>query len=190
MGVLELPHTGIANLIDTCEDGDLHPLNKQDAGTRLAQVALANVYGLRDVTASGPVLDSVSFAAGKATVTFQHATNGLRAQKLPAAYHPNLRKPEIPERPLELPSPDSEIQGFALCEMRSQPDGSLSPHWEFANAKIDGNRVIVWSPHIAKPEAVRYAWADHPVCNLVNADGLPAFPFRTDQFPPAASQKK
>ncbi len=52
-----------------------------------------------------------------------------------------------------------------------------------ANAKIDGKQVIVWSDQIRQPVAVRYAWADNPVCNLYNSEMLPAVPFRTDDKP-------
>lgn len=52
-----------------------------------------------------------------------------------------------------------------------------------ANAKIEGKRVIVWSDRIKNPVAVRYAWADNPVCNLYNSELLPAVPFRTDDKP-------
>lgn len=54
-------------------------------------------------------------------------------------------------------------------------------HW--ANAKIDGNQVVVQSDAVAKPVAVRYAWADNPEATLFNAEGLPASPFRTDEWP-------
>lgn len=51
----------------------------------------------------------------------------------------------------------------------------------WANAKVDGHTVVVHSPAVAEPVAVRYAWADNPEgCNLTNAAGLPASPFRTD----------
>ena len=53
----------------------------------------------------------------------------------------------------------------------------------WAEAKIEGNTVLVWSPQVPKPVAVRYAWADNPVCNLYNVEGLPAAPFRTDDWP-------
>jgi len=54
----------------------------------------------------------------------------------------------------------------------------------YANAKIvDGNKVVVTSPKVDKPVAVRYGWADCPVVNLWNKEGLPASPFRTDDFP-------
>lgn len=52
-----------------------------------------------------------------------------------------------------------------------------------ANAKIDGDRVIVWADEITKPVAVRYAWANNPICNLYNSEMLPAVPFRTDDQP-------
>jgi sialate O-acetylesterase len=54
-----------------------------------------------------------------------------------------------------------------------------------AEAKIDGNSVIVSSPQVAAPVAVRYAWDNYPEgigCNLFNAAGLPAAPFRTDKW--------
>ena len=51
----------------------------------------------------------------------------------------------------------------------------------WADARIDGDGVIVSSASVAKPTAVRYAWADNPEgCNLYNDAGLPAVPFRTD----------
>lgn len=52
----------------------------------------------------------------------------------------------------------------------------------WANAKIEGNKVVVWSDEIPRPRYVRYAWADNPVNpNLFNREGLPASPFRTDE---------
>jgi sialate O-acetylesterase len=173
--VLDLPNTGLVNLIDTCEDGDLHPLNKQDPGKRLALVALANTYGFKDLAWSGPVFDSMKIAGGKAILTFKHIGGGLVAKPLPATYHPNQRKPELAAKPLELPSPGSELQGFILCD--------ASQKWVNAQARIEGEKVIVWSPEVPSPVAVRYAWANHPVCNLSNQAGLPAFAFRTDDWP-------
>lgn len=52
----------------------------------------------------------------------------------------------------------------------------------WADAKIDGDQVIVWSGEVAKPVAVRYGWANNPAVNLVNGAGLPAAPFRTDDW--------
>ena len=51
-----------------------------------------------------------------------------------------------------------------------------------AKATIQGDKVIVNSLKVPKPVAARYGWADYPVVNLWNKDGLPASPFRTDNF--------
>ncbi|MDQ2798156.1 MAG: hypothetical protein M3Y13_00755, partial [Armatimonadota bacterium] len=58
----------------------------------------------------------------------------------------------------------------------SGADGNFVP----AEAKIDGDTVIVSSPQVPKPTAARYAWAAFPTMSLYNKAGLPAFPFRTD----------
>ena len=51
-----------------------------------------------------------------------------------------------------------------------------------AEARLDGAAVIIFSPRVAHPVAARYAWADNPDCNLTNRAGLPASPFRTDEW--------
>ena len=48
---------------------------------------------------------------------------------------------------------------------------------------LPDGRIEVWSEAVAEPVAVRYAWADNPVCNMYSAAGLPLTPFRTDDFP-------
>lgn len=54
----------------------------------------------------------------------------------------------------------------------------------WADAKIlPDNRIEVSSTSVADPVAVRYAWADNPVCNMYDAAGLPLTPFRTDDWP-------
>jgi len=52
----------------------------------------------------------------------------------------------------------------------------------FADAKIDGNKVVVSCKDVANPVAVRYGWADFPEVNLFNKEGIPASPFRTDEW--------
>jgi sialate O-acetylesterase len=54
-------------------------------------------------------------------------------------------------------------------------------HW--AEARIEGDAIVVSSPDVKAPVAVRYAWASSPYCNLYNKEGLPASPFRTDDWP-------
>jgi len=60
----------------------------------------------------------------------------------------------------------------------------------WADAVIAGEAVLVSSPKVAKPVAVRYAWDENPVCNLYNQAGLPAVPFRTDDWPMITQNSK
>lgn len=69
-----------------------------------------------------------------------------------------------------------EVKGFAICG----PDRQ----WKWAQAKVEGEDVIVWNEDISQPAAVRYAWADNPVISLVNEAGLPLRSFRTDRDAP------
>ncbi|GAF96623.1 unnamed protein product, partial [marine sediment metagenome] len=68
-----------------------------------------------------------------------------------------------------------KLTGFAIA--------GADKKFVWADAQIDGSNVVVASNDVAKPVAVRYAWADNPQCNLYNKEGLPASPFRTDQWP-------
>jgi sialate O-acetylesterase len=53
----------------------------------------------------------------------------------------------------------------------------------FARSEIQGNQVVVWHPQVKSPKAVRYGWSDSPIeANLINKEGLPASPFRTDNW--------
>jgi len=67
------------------------------------------------------------------------------------------------------------LKGFAIA------GNDQKFYW--ANARIAGDQVVVSSEDVPDPVAVRYAWADNPVCNLFNEAGLPASPFRTDDWP-------
>ncbi|MES2694577.1 MAG: sialate O-acetylesterase [Verrucomicrobiota bacterium] len=69
-----------------------------------------------------------------------------------------------------------EPLGFTVC--------GADKVWRWAKGRVvvGRNEVEVWSEQVPAPIAVRYAWADNPVCNLYSADGLPVTPFRTDDF--------
>jgi sialate O-acetylesterase len=60
----------------------------------------------------------------------------------------------------------------------------------WADAVIDGDAVVVSSPSVAKPAAVRYAWEQNPPATLFNKEGLPASPFRTDDWPGLTANAK
>jgi len=68
-----------------------------------------------------------------------------------------------------------ELRGFAIA--------GEDRKFVWAKARIEGNNVVVWNDNIKNPVAVRYAWADNPsAANLKNKEGLPASPFRTDNW--------
>jgi sialate O-acetylesterase len=69
----------------------------------------------------------------------------------------------------------SVLRGFAIA--------GADRKFYWAQAVIEGDSVIVSSSEVEAPVAVRYAWSDSPECNLANAQGLPASPFRTDTWP-------
>ena len=77
---------------------------------------------------------------------------------------------------------DGKVVGFQIA--------GEDKKWHWADAKIDGKSVVVSSPEVKEPKAVRYAWASNPVANLYNAAGLPAAPFRTDDWPGVTQPKK
>lgn len=70
---------------------------------------------------------------------------------------------------------DGKLPSFAVA--------GADRKWTWAEARIDGDSVIVTSPKIASPVAARYAWDMGPVASLFNSNGLPAVPFRTDDWP-------
>jgi sialate O-acetylesterase len=158
-----MPHNGQALAIDLADENnprDIHPKNKQDVGQRLSLVALAKTYD-KNIPYSGPELDSAKFEGDKVRITFKHA-DGIAAK-------------------------GSEVKGFQIA---AQPEDGKPAQWVWANAKIEGDSVLVSSPDVQKPAAVRYDWANNPQGNLYNKFGLPAVPFRTDKWPGVTEKNK
>jgi sialate O-acetylesterase len=148
---LSLPDTGMALAIDVNNEPDnIHPRNKPEVGRRLSLVALAQVYG-RKVVCSGPVYDGMKIKADKVILRFKNTDGGLMAQS-----------EDTPQK----------LKGFAIA--------GEDRNFVWADAVIDGSKVVVSSPAVPKPVAVRYSWAMNPIGNLYNGAGLPASPFRTD----------
>ena len=77
---------------------------------------------------------------------------------------------------------DGNLKGFAVA--------GEDHRFVWANAVIEGSSVVVSSPAVSKPVAARYAWDINPACNLFNQAGLPAVPFRTDDWPLTTRDKK
>jgi sialate O-acetylesterase len=74
------------------------------------------------------------------------------------------------------------LKGFAIA--------GEDKKWAWANAKVDGDAVVLTSNKVAKPVAVRYAWGANPACALFSKAGLPAAPFRTDDWRVATQPKR
>jgi sialate O-acetylesterase len=161
-----IPNTGMAVTIDTSDTGDLHPNNKRDVGDRLAQWALVRDYGRKDLICSGPLYKGMKIEGSKIRVMFDSIGKGLI-----------IGKKNGEEQMKEVPA--EKLGCFALAiEDPSSPKGLK---WSWAEAVIDGDTVVVSSPEIQNPVAVRYACICNPTGNkLYNKDGLPASPFRTD----------
>jgi len=81
-----------------------------------------------------------------------------------------------------LESRGGPLKGFAIA------GSDRIFHW--AEARIEGDTIVVSSADVKAPVAVRYAWASSPDCNLYNKEGLPASPFRTDDWPELSAGKK
>lgn len=156
---LRLPKTGMAVIIDIGTPGNIHPPNKQDVGKRLALWALANDYG-RDIVYSGPLYKGMKKEGNKIRILFDHVGSGLMTGK----------KTDL--QPTQ-PDPDAELNRFAIQD--------AAGNWHWAQAKIDGNTVVVWSDQVDKPTNVRFGYESNPEgINLYNKDGLPASPFTTE----------
>ena len=150
---LALPRTGIAVTTDVGNPADIHPTNKQTVGHRLALLALKNDYGKSDLLAEGPTFTAVKFEPGKAILSFKNTGSTLTVQDR-----------------------FGYLKGFEVAG----PDRVF--HYAKANI-TNASTVEVYLPGGQTPVAVRYAWANAPIdANLFNSSGLPAVPFRTDDY--------
>jgi len=170
---LSLPKTGMAVAIDIGEAADIHPKNKQDVGGRLAVVA-RSIAGEEVFDWLSPMYDSMKVEGGRIRVKFSGC--GVRA----TINDQRPSNPLIAGRMTEkgFKATREKLTGFSIA--------GEDKKFVWADAIIDpasADTVIVSSPKVAKPVAVRYGWANNPECNLYNVNGLPASPFRTDDWP-------
>jgi len=144
------------------EAGDIHPKNKRDVGNRLARWALNRDYGQKDLEVSGPLFKSLKIEGNKARLAFDHLGTGLMV---------GLKV----GRDATLENKDGKLKRFAIAGADKQ--------WHWAEAVIENDAVVVSCPAVAEPVAVRYAFQMNPDgANLYNREGLPASPFRTDNW--------
>lgn len=162
---LEIPNTGMAVAIDLADEGnpgDIHPKNKQDVGARLAQWALHQTYGKKNLVPSGPLFKSAKADGNKLVVSFDWTGGGLIVGQ---------KKGLDPVKEI----PGGILKGFAIA--------GADKKWVWANATIDGKNVVLSHNDVPNPVAVRYAFSMNPAqANLYNKEGLPASPFRSDDW--------
>jgi sialate O-acetylesterase len=151
---LSLPNTGMCVISDVGDEANIHPVNKLVPGTRLALAAEHLAYK-KDTVYSGPVFRSMKKERATIRLFFDHIDLGLTA-KDSLGY-------------------GGVLKGFGIA--------GADKVFVWAKAIIDGNSVVVSCDEVGDPQAVRYNWADNPPGNLYNKDGLPASPFRTDDWP-------
>jgi len=154
-----LPRSGLVVTFDIGNEKDPHFRNKLDAGERFARWALRDVYGRKDLIVSGPLFREVVRDGGALRVVFDHVGTGLMAAEKDS------------DAPGVMPKPVADLKGFVIAGV----DGV----WHPAAARIDGETVVVASPDVPTPRAVRYAYEALPLgrANLYNREGLPASPF-------------
>jgi sialate O-acetylesterase len=164
---LSVPKTAMVVTVDIpCDDAG-HPHDKQDPAKRLALAARHVAYG-EDVICSGPLYDSSKVEGGAIRIRLSNVGGGLIIGTTP--YQPPTTNPKAPVPVL----PTDKLVGFTIAG----PDRKFVA----AEARIDGQTVIVSSPQVVKPVAARFAWGDKVDCNLYNKENLPASPFRTDAW--------
>ena len=139
-------NTAMAVAIDVGEWNDIHPLNKQVLGDRLALAAQNLAYGDKKVISSGPNASSVKREGKSLLVSFDKSDSDL------------------------VFTGDGVLHQIAVA--------GADKKYVWANAKIQGKKLVLWSDKVLDPTSVRYAWADNPQgANLYNKAGLPASPF-------------
>jgi len=158
---LSIPNTGMAVAIDIGDSGTVHPQNKQDVGKRLALWALAKEYG-KPVVYSGPLYKGYKVEGNRIRIEFDHVGGGLIVGEKKGLEPVAAR-------------PAGKLKWFAIA--------GEDRKWHWADAVIDGKTILVSNPGVPVPSAVRYAFAFNPEgANLYNKEGLPASPFRTDNW--------
>ena len=160
---LHTSNTGLITTYDTNSNGSIHPSRKLPVGERSARWALSEVYKVNKFGSNeplewkGPVFKDAKFESGKAFVTFEEGTDrGLRLDQ------------------------DVDV-GFVLA--------GKDKKFHHAKARITQSKedkkpqVEIWCDDVKDPVAVRYAFSNLPIGGLMNARELPAYPFRSDDWP-------
>jgi sialate O-acetylesterase len=147
-----IPHSGMVTTLDIGEYGTIHPCQKQEVGYRLAYLALFNDYGVKGINPVAPTYKEVKFENGNAIVTFDTHDN------------------------MGLSPCGVELEGFEIAgaDKVFHPATGHVLSWN--------NQIVVNSPDVTEPVAVRYCFRNWGVGTLFNNYGIPVGPFRTDDW--------
>ena len=157
---LAIPNTGMATTIDVGDPNNIHPVFKKPVGIRLALAAQKVAYNNQQVVYSGPIYESMKIVGNTIELTFNTLGSPMKFKSTGT--------------PIGTPS------NFAIA--------GTNKVFSWAQARIEGNKVIVWNDAMPNPVAVRYAWGQNPAgqklfnTNVTPASELPASPFRTDSW--------
>jgi sialate O-acetylesterase len=147
---LAVPKTGMIVITDLVEDiNNLHPKMKKEVGERLADYALADTYGFKNIFYKSPMYKSMKIEKNTIRIYFDNAERGLASK-------------------------GDTLKEFFIAGN----DQNFVP----ANAKIEGNTVVIWNKNVKDPVAVRFAFRNGAMPNLFSKENLPVNPFRTDDW--------
>jgi hypothetical protein len=147
--------------IDQGAEFNIHPPYKIPLSERLVEIARSVAYGEGNL-AAGPMYESMQINGDQITISFTNVGSGILSKDVQLDTHFVS---------------GATLEGFEIC------GGDHVYH--DADAVVSGSEVIVSSPQVTDPVAVRYAWIGFPLCNLYNVEGFPCVPFRTEtNFPP------
>jgi len=197
------PHTGMVVTTDLGNPEDIHPVAKAQVGRRLATWAMAEVYGDQQLFPHPKQTSNDSTATPNSSQTqakvdsqpkakpasaekpeAQTTDAAPKASKAPLYHGPIYKEFQVAGKKLvlhfhgqqQLSSSDNQpLREFSIAG----DDHVFYP----AQAVIMDGVIHVGSPEVTAPIAARFAWTDTPSANLVNETGMPASPFRTDDFP-------
>lgn len=146
-------NVGMATITDVGEKWNIHPMYKKEVGERLSYLALNKTYGFHKIQCGGPIYKSHEIIDNKIIIEFDNAPKGLTSFAEP-------------------------LKAFYIAGQ----DSVFIP----AQTRISNNKkrtlLEVFHKDIKKPLAVRYCWENAFVGNLFSTGGIPASPFRTDNW--------
>ncbi len=143
-------NVGMVVTMDVGNMDDIHPTEKKPVGERLANWALSQTYGVKDIDYSGPIFKEYTKEKNHIKLHFDYAASGLKA--------------------------DGDVKGFEVIEFNS--NGAKKPAKPLA-VNIDGTDLVISTENLVSPFILRYGWGlNMGNTNLFDKEGLPASPFR------------